>query len=88
MKTAWSEWVPTGSGVVVTAVATPDVTVTGLPMSVVPSSNCTVPAAADGLTVAVRVTAVPYSWGDGGDAVSVVPVVAATVKDAVPVEPA
>ena len=70
MNTALSESVPTGR-VDVTAVATPEVTVTGLPMSVVPTSNCTVPLAA-GLTVAVSVTGVPDGCGLAGEADRVV----------------
>ena len=42
--------------------AVPPVTVTGVPMSVVPYSNCTVPGA-DGVTVAFRVTEVPDTCG-------------------------
>ncbi len=44
----------------------PPLTVTGLPMSVEPSRNCTVPVADEGVTVAVRVSWVPNSWGLGG----------------------
>ena len=40
-------------------VAVPLLTATGAPTFVVPSRNCTVPAAADGATVAVMVTGVP-----------------------------
>ena len=63
---------------------------TGLPMSVVPTSNWTVPGAADGVIVAVRVSSVPYCWGLAGDAVSVVEVEVTgfTVNVSVPVDPA
>ena len=77
---------PTGS-VVVVVWAIPPVTVTGAPMSVVPASNCTVPATV-GLTVAFRVTEVPANWGLAGVAVSEVVVgMAVIVYEAVPVEP-
>ena len=51
--------------------AVPSVTGTGLPMSVVPFSNCTVPVA-PAVTVAVRVTEVPKGWGLAGVGTSVV----------------
>ena len=78
---------PTGR-VVVWYVAVPDVTVTGLPMSVEPTANCTVPAAADGLTVAVKVTLVPVTRGLAGATARVVVVgIPVTTKVDVPVEP-
>ena len=64
---------PTGRATVVVW-AIPPLTVTGLPMSVVPASNCTVPVAALGVTVAVSVIDVPPGWGLTGDAVSTVEV--------------
>ena len=86
-KTAFRVSVPTGR-VDVDVEATPPVTVTGVPMSVVPTENCTVPVAALGLTVAFKVTDVPYCWGLAGVAVSAVEVgVAVMVYEAVPVEP-
>ena len=51
--------------------AVPPVTVTGVPMSVEPTSNCTVPGA-DGLTEAFNVTGVPTFCGLAGVVVSVV----------------
>ena len=59
-------------------------------MSIPPTSNWTVPGAADGEIVAVRVSWVPNSWGLAGDAVSVVEVEVTgfTVNDSVPVDPA
>ena len=53
VKTAFSVCAPTASVASVVA-AVPPVTVTGEPMLVAPSSNCTVPEAV-GLTVAVKV---------------------------------
>ena len=58
---------------VVVKVAVPLVTVTGLPSAVVPSMNCTEPAAL-GATVAVNVTDVPAVTGLTGLAVTVVDV--------------
>ena len=55
--------------------ALPPLTVTGPPMSVVPTSNWTVPGAADGVIVAVRVSWVPKNSGLGGEALSAVLVV-------------
>ncbi len=51
--------------------AVPFVTVTGDPMSVEPTLNCTVPGA-DGLTEAFNVTVVPTFCGLAGVVVSVV----------------
>ena len=88
MNSALSESVPTGN-VEVCILAVPALTVTGLPMSLPLSSNWTVPVAADGEIVAVRVSFIPNCWGLAGVTVSVVVVGAAvTVKDAVPVDPA
>ena len=88
MKTALRLSVPAGR-VDVWVCACPLVTVTRLPMSVVPTSNWTVPGAADGVTVAVRVSWVPNSWGLAGDAFSVVGRCHGfTVNDSVPVDPA
>jgi hypothetical protein len=87
VKTALRVSVPTGR-VEVWTWATPELTVTGLPIGVEPFSNCTVPVAAAGLTVAVSVSLVPESCGLAGEAASVVVVGAAvTVKVVVPVEP-
>lgn len=52
--------------------ATPLPTITGLPRSVAPSLNCTVPTAVAGVTVAVSVTGVFWATGEGGEAASVV----------------
>ena len=60
--------------VVAAEVATPPDTVTAEPNGVVPSLNCTVPAADDGVTDAVNVTDVPAVVGLGGVAVTVVTV--------------
>ena len=76
MKTAVKLSVPTGSDEVWVS-AVPPLTVTGLPMSVVPTLNWTVPGAADGVIVAVRVSRVPDCWGLGGETASVVVVEAA-----------
>ena len=71
VKTALKLSVPTGR-VDVWVSAVPPLTVTGLPMSVVPTLNWTVPGAADGEIVAVRVSRVPDYWGLGGETDSVV----------------
>ena len=71
VKTAFRLSVPTGN-VDVCTWAVPPLTVTGPPMSVVPTSNWTEPVADDGETVAVRVSWVPNSWGLAGEAVKVV----------------
>ena len=88
VNTALRLSVPTGR-VEVAVVATPPVTATGVPMSVVPTWNWTIPVAALGATVAVRVTEVPAYWGLVGEAARLVEVVVngLTVKLAVPVEP-
>ncbi len=70
MNTAFRLSVPTGSVDVCSGPSPADVH--GLPMSVVPTSNWTVPVAADGETVAVRVTWVPELLGLAGEAVKVV----------------
>jgi len=87
VKTAWSVRFPTGSEVVVVE-AVPPLTVTGLPMGVVPFSNCTVPVAAVGVTVAVSRTEAPWNTGPLGTVctVVVVDVSGATTKDVVPIE--
>ena len=72
VNTALSEWVPTGSVVVMEAV--PPVTVTGLPMRVTPSWNCTLPTADAGVSVAVSVSPVPVRAGEGGVTLSCVEV--------------
>lgn len=72
MAVSWCD--PTANNVVCDAV--PSLTVAGLPRSVVPSLNCTVPAAAAGVTVAICVTAVPWATGEAGDVVSAVLVAA------------
>ena len=56
--------------------AVPPVTVTGLPMGLVPSWNCTLPAADAGVSVAVSVSPVPAAAGEGGVTVRVVLVTA------------
>ncbi len=87
VKTALKLSVPTGN-VDVWTWAVPPLTVTGVPMSVVPTSNWTEPVADDGATVAVRVSWVPNSCGLAGEAVNVVVVgTPVTVNDAVPVDP-
>ncbi len=53
--------------------AVPETTVTGLPMGVEPSSNCTVPVAVEGVMSAVSVSVVPKGWGLAG--LTVTPVV-------------
>ena len=67
-------WVPTASeDVVVDAV--PDETVTGLPMGVEPSSNCTVPVTVEGVISAVSVSLVPTDCGLAGLTVTAVELV-------------
>jgi hypothetical protein len=56
-------WCEPAVNVVVVCDAVPLLMATALPMLVAPSLNCTVPAAAVGLTVAVSVTAVPTTAG-------------------------
>ena len=70
VKTAASEWGPAAS-VDVLIDAVPPVTATGVPIAVLPSWNCTEPAAV-GVTVAVSVTDVPCGCGLGGVTASVV----------------
>jgi hypothetical protein len=64
------------------ALVVPVVTATALPSAVVPSMNCTLPAA-DGVTVAVNVVAVPAVVGLGGLATTVVVVAVAPPVPAV-----
>jgi hypothetical protein len=63
--------------------------VIGLPIGVEPFSNCTVPVAAAGLTVAVSVSSVPENAGLDGDGnrIVVVGVNGFTVNVVVPVDP-
>ena len=61
VKTAFSVCAPTASAASVVD-AVPPLTVTGEPMLVAPSKNCTVPEAV-GLTVAVKVRFVPTCCG-------------------------
>lgn len=74
VNTAVIEWVAAVSAVVV-KVAWPAVTVAGEPRLFAPSLNCTVPAAALGVRVAVNVTEVPAITGETGLAASAVVVV-------------
>ncbi len=78
MNTAFNEWVPsakTGEGVNVATLLAPTV---AMPRLVLPSLNCTLPVAglpigsAGRLTVADRVSEVPWTVGDGGATFSVV----------------
>jgi hypothetical protein len=62
---------PAALNVVVVVEALPLVTTTAAPIVLVPSRNCTVPAA-DGLTAAVNVTELPWVTGLAGAAVNVV----------------
>lgn len=71
MNTAVSWWPPTANADVV-AVATPLLTSMGLPRLTVPWPNCTVPTAVVGMTVAIRVTLVPWGTGEAGFVVSAV----------------
>jgi hypothetical protein len=94
VNTAESESEPTGSADV-TREAAPELTVWGLPMSVAPLRNCTVPVmvpATPDVTVAFNVTEVPKVVGLAGDGVCSVVVVADApelmVYEASPVEPA
>jgi len=60
--------------------AVPELTVTGAPMFVPPTSNCTVPAALElsaAITVAVRVTVAPVATGFGAATSDVVVLTAA-----------
>ena len=77
VNTAVIECVAAESALVLVA-AVPPATVTGEPMLVAPSLNWTVPAALDGLMVAVNVTDVPVFCGLTGVAASVVVVACAT----------
>ena len=73
VNTAVSESVPSGRVDVCTD-ATPEVTVCTEPIGVEPSSNWTVPVAAEGVSVADRVTGAPDTWEPVGDAVRTVDV--------------
>lgn len=75
VNTAVIEWVIVDKVVMAADVAVPPLTATGLPRVVVPSVNCTEPAAVDGETIAVNVTDVPAVVGLTGFAVTVVEVV-------------
>ena len=75
VNTALSECVPEAS--VVVSEAVPPLTGTGLPRGLVPSWNCTLPAADAGVTVAVSVSAVPAAAGEAGGALSCVEVAVA-----------
>jgi hypothetical protein len=79
VKTALIECVPVGRFVVVN-VADPLATATALPSAVVPSMNCTEPAAVEGATVAVRATDAPTVTGPPGFAA--IAVVVAVALDA------
>lgn len=57
-------WRDPTANVVVVCVAVPLVRATAVPMLVAPSRNCTVPAAAVGVTVAVNVTVLPCTAGE------------------------
>ncbi len=65
VKTAFNVRLPTGR-VDVLIEAVPPLTATGAPMVVEPFSNCTVPVAADGVTVALSWTDVPNAAEVGG----------------------
>jgi hypothetical protein len=84
INTAVSWWPPTAN-VDVDPVATPLLTTMGLPRLNVPSLNCTVPTAVAGITVAIRVTVVPWDTGEAGFVVSAVLVAVAPLMVAVPV---
>src|SRR5918998_1877304 len=66
-------WCGPGANIDVEPDAVPLVlTVTGSPMLVVPSLNCTVPTAVDGVMVAVSITGVPWVTVEAGNVVSTV----------------
>jgi len=71
VKTAVRLCDPTGREVV-DVVAEPAVTLTAGPREAPSDWNWTLPAAVEGVTVAVRLTAVPTGSGLGGNAVSAV----------------
>ena len=77
MNTAVNGCVPTANVVFVDAI--PLTSATALPILAVSSLNCTVPAAVDGVTVAVNVSGEPAVPGEAGVTVSVV-VVAFTMS--------
>jgi hypothetical protein len=88
VNTAFNVRLPTGSDVVVVEAA-PPLTVTGLPMSVVPFSNCTDPAAGDEvegvtLTAALSCTDAPAVAWVVGLVVSVVVVATWTSNGVLP----
>jgi hypothetical protein len=89
VNTALSASVPAGRADVEIE-ATPPLTFWGLPISLPPCSNCTVPVASGGVTVAVRVSEVPASCGLVGAADKVVDVATTgfTVNDSSPLEDA
>ena len=70
VNTAVSECGPTESELV-DVDAAPAETVTGEPMAVVPSMNCTVPVTVDGLIESLRVTDIPAVCELAGVALSV-----------------
>src|SRR5918997_2126211 len=81
------KWCGPGANIDVDPDAVPLVlTGTGAPMLVVPSMNCTVPTAVDGVMVAVSITGVPWATMEAGDVVSTV-LVAVAALVAVPVLP-
>jgi hypothetical protein len=84
INTAVSWWPPTAN-VDVDPVATPLLTTIGLPRLNVPSLNCTVPTTVAGVTVAIRVTVVPWDTGEAGFVVSAVLVAVTPLMVAVPV---
>jgi hypothetical protein len=71
VNTALSWCVPTVN-VDVVCIALPSLTITGSPMLVLPSWNCTVPTAAAGVTVAVIINGAPCGIGEAEDVVSTV----------------
>ena len=88
MNTAVNWWDP-GVNIAVDPAAVPLVlTGTAAPMSVVPSLNCTVPTAVDGVIVAVRITGEPWAAIEVGDVVSTVLVAVAALAAVPPTIPA
>lgn len=71
MNTAVSWCVP-AANVEVVCEALPLRTITASPILALPSLNCTVPAAAAGVTVAFSVTAAPWTAGEAVDVLSAV----------------
>ena len=78
VNTAVIAWLPTALNDVV-AVAEPEVTVAAEPIAVPPSSNCTLPTALPGDTVADSATLAPAATEDGEAATVVVVATAAAV---------